>query len=313
MSATAGTPKRELLIRIGEVVSRLREEFPDISISKIRFLEDEGLISPQRTRGGYRLFSETDLERLETILRLQRDEFLPLRVIREELAAPGATERKRRRPTGVGERPRQRPDPFDAGRILPEGRLVEDEHGWIHRQDRGQRDQLSARQAEVVRVHRPAVGQAGGPECDLDEPIGRRRVDAEVARPEPDLALDRPLEQLIVGMLEDESDRGGQLGDRRVGDRGAVETDFAGGRPEQADEMLHERRLARPVAADDRDPLAGLDPEVDAADRDGPFPVGMADVSELDRDRGSIADGGPRLRRLGRRAAGELEHAVEPG
>ena len=104
MSATAGTPKRERLIRIGEVVSRLHEEFPDISISKIRFLEDEGLISPQRTRGGYRLFSEHDLERLETILRLQRDEFLPLRVIRDELAAPGATERKRRRPSGLGER-----------------------------------------------------------------------------------------------------------------------------------------------------------------------------------------------------------------
>jgi DNA-binding transcriptional MerR regulator len=104
MSATAGTPKRERLIRIGEVVRRLHDEFPDISISKIRFLEDEGLISPQRTRGGYRLFSEEDLERLETILRLQRDEFLPLRVIREELAAPGATERKRRKPGGIGER-----------------------------------------------------------------------------------------------------------------------------------------------------------------------------------------------------------------
>ena len=102
MSATA--PKREHLIRIGEVVSRLREEFPDISISKIRFLEDEGLITPERTRGGYRLFSANDLERLETILRLQRDEFLPLRVIRDELAAPGATERKRRRPGGLGER-----------------------------------------------------------------------------------------------------------------------------------------------------------------------------------------------------------------
>jgi DNA-binding transcriptional MerR regulator len=85
-------------------VRRLHDEFPDISISKIRFLEDEGLISPQRTRGGYRLFSEHDLERLETILRLQRDEFLPLRVIRDELAAPGATERKRRRPAGLGER-----------------------------------------------------------------------------------------------------------------------------------------------------------------------------------------------------------------
>ena len=105
MSVTERKPhQRERLLRIGEVVRRLREEFPDISISKIRFLEDEGLLSPQRTRGGYRLFSEHDLERLATILRLQRDEFLPLRVIREELAVPGASERKRRRPTGLGER-----------------------------------------------------------------------------------------------------------------------------------------------------------------------------------------------------------------
>ena len=84
-----GIPQRERLIRIGEVVRNLREEFPDVSISKIRFLEDEGLMSPQRTRGGYRLFSEHDVERLVTILRLQRDEFLPLRVIRDELATPG--------------------------------------------------------------------------------------------------------------------------------------------------------------------------------------------------------------------------------
>src|SRR5256885_15630236 len=103
MSATADTPKRERLIRIGEVVRRLHEEFPDISISKIRYLEDEGLLTPQRTRGGYRLFGEDDVVRLQTILRLQRDEFLPLRVIREELDAPRATERKRRRPAGGGE------------------------------------------------------------------------------------------------------------------------------------------------------------------------------------------------------------------
>ncbi len=103
MSATADRPQRERLLRIGEVVRRLQDEFADISISKIRFLEDEGLISPQRTRGGYRLFSEQDLERLETILRLQRDEFLPLRVIRDELAAPGATERRRRRPSNLGD------------------------------------------------------------------------------------------------------------------------------------------------------------------------------------------------------------------
>jgi len=104
MSTATGTAQRERPFRIGEVVRRLRNEFPDISISKIRFLEDEGLLSPQRTRGGYRLFSEHDVERLVTILRLQRDEFLPLRVIRDELALPGASERKRRRPAGLGER-----------------------------------------------------------------------------------------------------------------------------------------------------------------------------------------------------------------
>jgi DNA-binding transcriptional MerR regulator len=102
MSATAPRGTKRLL-RIGEVVSRLSDEFPDISISKIRFLEDEGLLNPQRTRGGYRLFSEDDLERLTRILRLQRDEFLPLRVIRDELAAPGVSERKRRRPSGLSE------------------------------------------------------------------------------------------------------------------------------------------------------------------------------------------------------------------
>src|SRR5438477_7898981 len=95
------------MLRIGEVVNRLSDEFPDISISKIRFLEDEGLINPQRTRGGYRLFSEEDLERLTTILRLQRDEFLPLRVIRDELSAPGVSERKRRRPAGLHEHVRE--------------------------------------------------------------------------------------------------------------------------------------------------------------------------------------------------------------
>jgi len=99
---TARSEQRERLLRIGEVVRRVREEFPDISISKIRYLEDEGLLTPRRTQGGYRLFSEADLERLVKILRLQRDEFLPLRVIKDELDAPGAKERKRRRPTTLG-------------------------------------------------------------------------------------------------------------------------------------------------------------------------------------------------------------------
>jgi DNA-binding transcriptional MerR regulator len=98
MSAAAKTSNASRLLTIGAVARRLRDEFPDISISKIRYLEDQGLLAPRRTQGGYRLFSEEDLERLETILRLQRDEFLPLRVIREELSSPGVakTAKKRR-------------------------------------------------------------------------------------------------------------------------------------------------------------------------------------------------------------------------
>lgn len=72
---------------IGSVCQTLRQEFPDISISKIRYLEDQRLITPQRTSGGYRLYSQSDIDRLRSILRMQRDEFLPLRVIRQELAA----------------------------------------------------------------------------------------------------------------------------------------------------------------------------------------------------------------------------------
>jgi DNA-binding transcriptional MerR regulator len=93
----------EHLHTIGAVCARLQDEFPDISISKIRYLEDQGLLNPKRTRGGYRLFSEEDVERLETILRLQRDEFLPLRVIRHELATGATGAAKRRRPVGIGE------------------------------------------------------------------------------------------------------------------------------------------------------------------------------------------------------------------
>ena len=100
---TTAAPARRLLT-IGSVCRRLQDEFPDVSISKIRYLEDQGLLNPRRTQGGYRLFSEDDVERLETILRLQRDEFLPLRVIREELAAGAGKERRRRRSAvGVGE------------------------------------------------------------------------------------------------------------------------------------------------------------------------------------------------------------------
>jgi DNA-binding transcriptional MerR regulator len=78
---------RQKAVTIGAVCKALRQEFPDISISKIRYLEDQKLLAPRRTQGGYRLYTQTDIQRLRTILRLQRDEFLPLRVIRQELAA----------------------------------------------------------------------------------------------------------------------------------------------------------------------------------------------------------------------------------
>ncbi|MFU8839870.1 MAG: MerR family transcriptional regulator [Nitriliruptoraceae bacterium] len=70
---------------IGEVLNQLRDEFDDITISKIRFLETEGLISPDRTESGYRKFTPADIDRLRYVLRAQRDRYLPLKVIREEL------------------------------------------------------------------------------------------------------------------------------------------------------------------------------------------------------------------------------------
>jgi DNA-binding transcriptional MerR regulator len=85
LSDTASANRKALTI--GAVSKILSREFEDISISKIRYLEDQKLLSPRRTPGGYRLYSQADVERLRTILRMQRDEFLPLRVIRQELAA----------------------------------------------------------------------------------------------------------------------------------------------------------------------------------------------------------------------------------
>jgi DNA-binding transcriptional MerR regulator len=70
---------------IGEVLNQLKEDFEDITISKIRFLESEGLIYPDRTESGYRIFSEDDVDRLRFILTAQRDHYLPLKVIREQL------------------------------------------------------------------------------------------------------------------------------------------------------------------------------------------------------------------------------------
>lgn len=72
-------------LTIGEVVDKLQQVYPDLTISKVRFLEDERLITPERTAGGYRKYRQSDVQRLELVLRLQRDQFMPLAVIREKL------------------------------------------------------------------------------------------------------------------------------------------------------------------------------------------------------------------------------------
>jgi DNA-binding transcriptional MerR regulator len=76
------------LLTIGQVVDRLKPDFPDLSITKVRYLEDRGLLAPSRTPGRYRKYSAADIRRLRTILTLQRDQYLPLEVIRERVDAP---------------------------------------------------------------------------------------------------------------------------------------------------------------------------------------------------------------------------------
>ena len=83
---SSAVPARSLM-SIGEVLQTLRGDFPDVTISKIRFLESEGLVEPARTPSGYRKFSHHDVDRLRYVLSAQRDQYLPLRVIKEHLDA----------------------------------------------------------------------------------------------------------------------------------------------------------------------------------------------------------------------------------
>ena len=95
-SEDGGASRPRKALTIGAVAKILSQEFEDISISKIRYLEDQKLLAPRRTAGGYRLYSQADVERLRAILRMQRDEFLPLRVIRQELATGDFSNHERR-------------------------------------------------------------------------------------------------------------------------------------------------------------------------------------------------------------------------
>ncbi len=116
---------RQKSVTIGAVCKALEQEFPDISISKIRYLEDQKLLTPRRTQGGYRLYTHGDVQRLRTILRLQRDEFLPLRVIRQELAG-GRAERDVTPPGDVRSPRRAAVAVRDPGALYSTDDVVED-------------------------------------------------------------------------------------------------------------------------------------------------------------------------------------------
>ncbi|HEY3758793.1 MAG TPA: MerR family transcriptional regulator [Solirubrobacteraceae bacterium] len=148
---------REKSITIGAVCKALAQEFPDISISKIRYLEDQKLVTPRRTPGGYRLYTQSDVARLRTILRLQRDEFLPLRVIRQELAsgrddgdASPAPDRASARPRRAGVSVRE-----SSGALFSLAEVLEETKA----------DAKLVRELEeygVVKGDRSKVGQPGG-------------------------------------------------------------------------------------------------------------------------------------------------------
>jgi DNA-binding transcriptional MerR regulator len=111
---------------IGEVIAQLRSEFPDICVSKIRFLESEGLIQPARSPSGYRKFGPTDVDRLRYILTAQRDRYLPLRVIKDQLDADQPTtgplsRRELVEATGIDEAKLTELEDF--GLVLRSGRL----------------------------------------------------------------------------------------------------------------------------------------------------------------------------------------------
>jgi DNA-binding transcriptional MerR regulator len=163
---------------IGEVLAQLRPEFPDISPSKIRFLEAEGLIEPARSRSGYRRFSAADIERLRYILTMQRDSYLPLRVIRERLAG-GAEAGNGRAGTDRAPAEMSRRQLLDAAEIS-EAELTElEDYGLIRRVGRQYggdalavaRALAALRQYGVQARHLRAVKASADREANLVEQV----------------------------------------------------------------------------------------------------------------------------------------------
>ena len=135
-------------LSIGEVLGLLLEEFPDVTISKIRFLESQGLIVPERTASGYRKFYDEDVERLRFILREQKENFLPLRVIKDRLDTP---------PEGVT-RPTARTMKLVASNTSPDP--SGDDSGDIHLDDGEMPDPTAHPAARVVKASEPIADRA---------------------------------------------------------------------------------------------------------------------------------------------------------
>lgn len=123
-SRGSGAP---VIFNIGEVLAQLLEDFPSVTASKIRFYEEKGLIAPQRTPAGYRQFRDADVERLRFVLALQRDHYLPLKVIREYLEAIDEGRTPENLPPGVSIAPRMVNDSMNAQANGRTRRLTQDQ------------------------------------------------------------------------------------------------------------------------------------------------------------------------------------------
>lgn len=118
----------EVLLSIGEVINLLRDDFPDVSVSKLRFLESQGLIDPDRSNSGYRQFAGEDIARLRFILQQQRDHFLPLKVIKSKLTLWERGEEEGPGPgTAASSGLEESGQPLDKNEILKRSNLSEDE------------------------------------------------------------------------------------------------------------------------------------------------------------------------------------------
>jgi len=158
---TDAEPRGQLLT-IGQVVRLLQGEYPELSISKVRYLEDRGLLNPQRTQGGYRKDSQGEVRRLRTVLALQRDEFLPLEVIRDRIARGTATT--------VG-RVLAPPAPVEATLAL---RREQKRYTWDEAVDGAGVDPLFLRElADYNLVDRSAASTPGSVLTDTDVEIAR--------------------------------------------------------------------------------------------------------------------------------------------